>query len=124
MVTALMVKPGEHPAITQLCDDRDYLNHAVSIGEDYLFTATATSLEKGIAIIHNTEYASALVAGNRRIGKRIIAGTFYIVRVKNGNLQSLTDSDIVRFTLHFWEPEIFSEDEILDAWIDSICPDL
>lgn len=124
MVTALMVKPGEHPAITQLCDDRDYLNHAVSIGEDLVFTATATRLEKGVGIIHNAECASALVPGNRRLGSRILAGTFYIVRCKDGKLQSLTDADIVKYTLRFWEPEFFTEDEILEAWLDSVCPDL
>lgn len=124
MVTALMVKPGEHPTITQLCDDRDYLNHAISIGEDMLFTATATRLENGIAIIHNAEYASALIPCNRRLGNRILAGTFYIVRVKNSILQSLTDADIIKLTLRFWEPEVFTEDEILEAWLDSICPDL
>lgn len=124
MVTALMVKPGEHPAITQLCDNRDYLNHAVSIGEDLVFTATATRLEKGIAIIHNSECASALVPSNRIVGKRILAGTFYIVRVKDGSLRSLTDADIVKYTLRFWEPEIFTEDEILENLFDSMCLDL
>ena len=34
MVTALMIKPGEHPIITMLCDTAEYLNHAVSLGSD------------------------------------------------------------------------------------------
>ena len=124
MVTALIVKPGEHPAITQLCNDRDYLNHAISVGEDLLFTATTSRLEQGIAIIHSTEYAPTLASHNRRVGQRILAGTFYIVRTENGELQSLADDDIIKFTLQFWEPELFDEDELIGSWLDSICLDL
>lgn len=124
MVTALMVKPGEHPAITQLCNDRDYLNLAISVGEDLLLTATASCLEEGIAIIHSTEYAPTLATANRRVGQRIIAGTFYIIRTEKGELQSLTDADIIKFTLRFWEPELFDEDELIESWLDCICLDL
>ena len=116
MVTALMVSPGKHPCITQLCDNRDYLNRAVGIDSDLLHTATALRIEDGIAAIHSDDCALSIQPPNRRVGNRIIAGTFYIVGVKNGKLKSLTDDDITRFTLQYWEPEIYSEDDVFDSW--------
>ena len=120
MITALIVQPGRHPQITQLCDDKDFLNLSVSRDTDFICSATATPLEKGIAIIHSQEGASLCQTGNRRVRDRIIAGTFYIAGVKDGKLRSLTDKEISKFTLRFWEPEMFTDDEIFDSWFDDI----
>lgn len=116
MVTALMISPSKHPCITHLCDNKDYLNCAVSIDSDIMYTATALYVEDEIAAIHSFEGTLSIQPPNRRIGKRIIAGTFYIVRIKDGKLKSLTDDDITRFTLQYWEPEIYSDDEVFDSW--------
>ena len=109
MITALMIRPGKHPCITQLCDNRDYLNCAVSIDSDLTHTAAALRIEDGIAAIYSDDCALS-------IEPPIITGTFYIVRVKDGKLKSLTDDDITRFTLQYWEPEIYSDDEVFDSW--------
>ncbi len=47
MVTALMVKPGEQPCSTQINDDRDFLNCAVSIGANAMCNAEVITVEKG-----------------------------------------------------------------------------
>ena len=120
MVTALIVQPCRHPQITQLCDDKDFLDLSVSRDADFICSATATPLEKDIAIIHSQEGASLCQAGNRRVKNRIIAGTFYIAGVQDGKLRSLSDKEISKFTLRFWEPEIFTEEEGLDSWFDTI----
>ena len=120
MVTAIMVKPGEHPCITHLCDTTEYLNCAVSIDLDFTCTASAFQLEEGIAVIHIEEDASFILSANRRIHNKLIYGTFYIVGVTNGNLRSLTDQEVSKFTLQFWVPEFCTEDEIINAWFDSL----
>lgn len=122
MVTALLVKPGEQPCITQLVDDRDYLDCAVSIGTDNLCTAATLTLKKEIAVIYAWEGTVMGLKGNRKVGKRIIAGTFYIVRIKNGVLQSLTDKDIVKYALRFHETEEYTDDEVIDSWFDGLFP--
>lgn len=116
MVTALMVKPDGHPTITQLVDNREYLNCAVSIDTEYALTATALNIEDGIAAIHSDEGMLMVTPPNRQIGTKIIAGTFYIVGILNGKLRSLTDKEIVKFTLRFWDMEIHTDDDVFDSW--------
>ena len=53
---------------------------------------------------------------NRQIGTRIIAGTFYIVGIHKGNLRSLTDKEIARFTVRFCDKEYHTDDDVLDSW--------
>lgn len=116
MITALMIQPDKHPCITRLCDNEDYLNCAVSIDSDLIHTAAALRIEDGIAVIYSDDCALSIEPPNRRIGNRIITGTFYIVRVKDGKLKTLTDDDITRFTLQYWEPEIYSDDDVFNSW--------
>ena len=120
MVTALIVPPGHHPQITQLCDNRTFLNLSVSLDTDFMCSAVAISLEKGIAIIYAQEGALLCLPGNRRGGNRIIAGTFYVVGVKDGKLRSLTDAEIIKYTSQFWESEIFTDNEVFDSYFDNI----
>ena len=120
MVTAIMVKPGEHPCITRLCDTTDYLNCAVSIDLDFFCTASAFQLEKDIAVIRIEEDVSFLLTANRRIHDKLICGTFYIVGVTNGKLRSLTDREITKYTVRFWMPESFTDDEVTNAWLTSV----
>lgn len=120
MVTALIVQPNQHPQITQLCDDRTFLNLSVSRGTDFMCSAVAISLEKGIAIIYAQEGALLCLPGNRRVGNRIIVGTFYVVGIKDGILRSLTDAEIIKYTSQFWESEIFTNNEIFDSYFGNI----
>ena len=120
MVTALMVKPNEHPCITQLCDDGKFLDLAVSLGTDMMCSARAMQLEKGVVILHACEGASLSLPGNRRVKRRIIPGIFYIVGVEKGKLRSLTDVEVAKYTSRYWEPEVFTQDEIIDSWFDDL----
>ena len=120
MVTALIVLPNQHPQITQLCDNRRFLDLSVSRGTDFMCSAAALPLVDGLAVLYPQQGALLCLPGNRRVNGHIIAGTFYIVGVKDGILRSLTDAEITKYTLQFWEPEIFSEDEVLDSYFDHI----
>ena len=120
MVTALMVKPGEHPCITHLCDNTEFLNMAVSVDTIVPCSAQAFQLEEDIAIIHACEGTFLSLEGNRRIKNRIILGTFYVVAVNKGNLHSLTDAEITKYMSQFWEPELFTEGEIIESWVDEL----
>ena len=119
IVTALMVKPGQHPVITQLCDDSHYLNLAVSIDDDLMMrSASSFALKKNIVVIHAFQGNSLDLGRNRRVGKRILCGTFYIAGLKDGKLRSLTADEITKYTSNFWEPELFTDDDIINSWFD------
>ena len=122
MVTALMVKPGEKPCVVRLQDDRDFLNAAVSIGAVLMCTAAVLPVEKDIVAIYAWDGVMAGLRGNRKVGKRIIAGTFYVVRVVGGELRSLTEEEMERFSYRFRKIRYYDDDEVIDSWFDGIWP--
>ena len=120
-VIALMVRPGKHPVITHLCDDGEYLNLAVSVDDCVpLHCAEARPIKSGVVAICAEQCCSFDLEANRRVGKRILSGTFYIVGSKAGKLRSLHKDEIVKYTSKFWEPEPFAEDEVIDSWFDGL----
>ena len=122
MVTALMVKPGEQPCIVPLLDDSDYLNAAVSIGATLMCTAAVLPIEKDVVAIYAWDGVVNGLRGNRKVGKRIIAGTFYVVRIVNGELRSLTEEEIARFSYRFRKIQQYDDDEVIDSWFDGLWP--
>lgn len=119
MVTALMVRPGEHPSPTQLCDNNDFLNRVVSLETDTVCSAAAIRLHDGIAVLFNQNAALMEVIGNRRVGQWILAGTFYVIGVKDGRLVSLTDDELTRYMVRFWEPEYYTDNEVFLSGLDA-----
>ena len=119
MVTALKIEPNLSPYPCQICDNGEYLNHIVSPPSCLIYTAAALKLEDNIAAIYCRNGHLFSLPANRRVGDRIICGVFYIVRVKDGNLQSLTDSDMVKYSLEYWASESYTEDEIIDSILTS-----
>ena len=122
MVAALMVKPGEKPCVVRLQDDRDFLNAAVSIGAVLMCTAAVLPVEKDIVAIYAWDGVMAGLRGNRKVGKRIIAGTFYVVRIVGGELRSLTEEEMERFSYRFRKIRYYDDDEVIDSWFDGIWP--
>ena len=120
MVTALMVKPGEKPCVVSLLDDGDYLNAVVSIGATLMCMAAVLPIEKDVVAIYAWEGVMAGLKGNRKIGKRIIAGTFYVVRIMDGDLLPLTKEDVARFSYRFREIRDYGDQEVMDSWFDDL----
>ena len=112
-ITVLMVEPGKHPRVTKLKDDLDSLQKAVSIGADYQGLIEFVGLRNGDCIMCNEEGKLIGLEGNRRLGDDILVGVFYIMSEnEDGELISLTDRKIKRYTEAFWEPETFDRTEI------------
>lgn len=115
-ITVLMVEPGEHPKVTTLKDDLDSLQKAVSIGADYQGLIEFVGLENGVCIMCNEEGKLIGLEGNRRLGNDILVGVFYIMgENEDGELVSLSEKKIKRYTELFWEPETFERTEIEDT---------
>ena len=108
---------GKKRGSVDLCDNGEYLDHCVSIGSPLVYTATALRLEDNIAAVFCRNGHLFSLPCNRRVGERIICGVFYVVRVKDGKLQSLADTDVVKYSLDYWESEKFDDEEIADSWL-------
>ena len=112
-LTVLMVEPGKHPKVTKLRDNLDDLQKAVSIGADYQGLIEIISLGNGDCLLCNEEGKLIGLEGNRRLGDDILVGVFYIMSEnEDGELLSLTEQKIKRYTELFWEPETFDPAEI------------
>ena len=112
-ITVLMVEPGKHPKVTTLKDDLDSLQKAVSIGADYQGLIEFVSLGNGDCIMCNEEGKLIGLDGNRRLGDDILVGVFYIMSEnEDGELVSLSEKKIKRYTELFWEPETFDCSDI------------
>jgi hypothetical protein len=112
-ITVLMVEPGKHPKVTTLKNDLDSLQKAVSIGADYQGLIEFVSLGNGDCIMCNEEGKLIGLDGNRRLGDDILVGVFYIMSENDeGELVSLSDRKVKRYTELFWEPETFDRMDI------------
>ena len=115
-LTVLMVEPGRHPKVTKIKDDLDSLQKAVSIGADYQGLIEFVSLGNGDCIMCNEEGKLIGLDGNRRLGNDILVGVFYIMSEnEDGELLSLSEKKIKRYTELFWEPETFDRTDIEDT---------
>ena len=118
-LTVLMVEPGKHPRVTKIKDDLDSLQKAVSIGADYQGLIEFVSLGNGDCIMCNEEGKLIGLDGNRRLVDDILVGVFYIMSEnEDGELVSLSEKKIKRYTELFWEPETFDRTDI-DATVYS-----
>ena len=114
-IKVLMVAPGEHPREIVLKNDLDSLQKAVSIGCDYQGLIEVVGLENGVCIICNEEGKLLGLEGNRRLGRDILAGVFYVAgEDKCGNFVSFTESQMEQYSKRFWEPEQFSVGDVTD----------
>ena len=118
MVTALMVKPGEKPCVVSLVDDSCFLNAMVSVGATLMCSAAVLPIEKDVVAIYAYEGVMSGLKGNRKVGKRIMAGTFYVVRIANGKLESLTDEEVSKYHSRFHRAQEYSDTEVMDSWFD------
>ena len=118
MVTALMVKPGEKPCVVPLVDDGEFLNAMVSIGATLMCSAAVLPVEKDVVAIYAYEGVISGLKGNRKVGKRIIAGTFYIVKITDGKLKSLTADEILKYSNRFRKAQEYSDTEVMDSWFE------
>ena len=120
MVTALMVKPGEKPCVVPLVDDSCFLNAIVSIGSTLMCSAAVLPVEKDVVAIYAYEGVMSGLKSNRKVGKRIIAGTFYVVRIVNGQLVSLAEEEISKYSYRFRRIQEYSDTEVIDSWFDDL----
>lgn len=115
-IKVLMVEPGKNPKVTTLQNDLDSLQKAVSIGAEYQGLIEIVPLGNGDCILCNEEGKLIGLDGNRRVGRDIIVGVFYVMSEdREGDLISLSGKKIQYYQKLFWEPQTFDREEIEDT---------
>ena len=106
-IKVVMVEPSKHPTITTINNDLESLQKAVGGLIEFV------GLEENTCILCNEEGKLIGLEGNRKFYNDIIVGTFYVCRLDDdGDLDSLTPSQMDRYLRMFWEPESFTQEEI------------
>ena len=82
-------------------------------------------LDDNTSLVCNEEGKIQGLEGNRRIGRDIIAGTFFLCGFnEEGESVSLSDEQISKYYERFREPEHYSQEEVEDsAFMDVYIPD-
>ena len=112
-IKALMIEPNKPPCITELCNDLDSLQKAVSIGASEQGLIELVYLEDNVSILCNEEGKLIGLEPNRRLGNDILCGVFYVVAENNnGELMSLTQEQQDRYSKMFWNPDVIGNDEV------------
>ena len=76
----------------------------------------AKKLERQVYAVFNKDRFLANLEPNRRIGDDIIAGTMYIVATDENRFPvSLTDEQISKYALRFWNVETFDDIDVVEA---------
>jgi len=115
-IKVLMVAPGEHPTETTLVNELDALQMAVSIGAEYQGLIEIIPLEDNLCLLCNEEGKLLQLQGNRRVGRDIIAGVFYICKAgAEGTLSSLNEDEMEQYKKRFWEIEEYTRQDVEES---------
>lgn len=116
-IKVVMVEPNKHPIVTTIKTKLENLQEAVGGLIEII------DIEANICILCNEEGKLIGLAGNRKLGDDILVGTFYVCGSNDeGDLVSLTNSQIDKYIKFFWEPQTFTQGEIEDSIVFKFIP--
>lgn len=119
-IQSLMFWPGEHPCMAYLLDDPIFLNFAVGLGSALSGEAMVMKLSDTAAVLYNCEALISELRGNRKVGSKLLAGVFYVVGIKDGELADLSFADMELWYERFWEPEHYTEADVKAAFKEEL----
>ena len=78
-------------------------------------------MENSIYILYNPYGCYYDLQPNRKVGKEIIVGVFYVIGVDaDYHPRSLTKREIEKYMYLFWEPETYSDSDIIENNFDMV----
>ena len=111
----LMIEPMKEPYVVDIGNDLKSMQDVVG------GLIEVINLEDDIVMVDNEEGKLIGLEGNRRVGRDIIAGTFFLCGSNDeGEFVSLTEEQIDKYTDRFKEPEYYTSEQVED----SICIEL
>ena len=119
-IKVLKIEPCKAPEVVTLTNELEELQKAVSIGADYVGLIEIIAIDDDICILCNEEGKLLGLEANRRVGRGVICGVFYILgeNPDEGELISLSDDDIEKYKAIFADT---SPVVMTDAERDRLC---
>ena len=116
-IKVVMVEPHKNHTITTIKTKLENLQEAVG------WLIELIDIEDNVSILCNEEGKLIGLEGNRKLGDDILVGTFFVCGSNNeGELTSLTDSQIEKYIQFFWEPQTFTQQEIENTLVFKFIP--
>ena len=116
-IKVVIVEPHKNPTITTIKTKLENLQEAVGGLIEII------DIEDDVCILCNEEGKLTGLEGNRALGEDILVGTFYVCGSNDeGDLVSLTDSQIEKYIQFFWEPQTFTQQEIENTLVFKFIP--
>ena len=118
-IRVLKVEPGKEPTLAMLNNNLDDLQKAVSIGAPSQGLIEIITLEEDVCILCNEEGKLIGLEPNRRLGKDILVGVFYVTGQDNcGNLTTLSEAKMQKYAKLFEKPcEGITDEDVLETLV-------
>lgn len=124
-IKCLAVAPMHTPSVTTLEATVAAFNRAVSIGADEELRAVAKKIGKCTYILYAPDAFFAGLDANRMVQGEIISGVFYVVAVdKDTHPISLTEDQMMKYMLLFFDPEFYDDSETLRNWSEQLIKEI
>ena len=115
-IKALQIEPMMPPRVYYIKPTMKAFRDAVNADNIEYGGVEAKKLERQVYAVFNKDRFLANLEPNRRIGDDIIAGTMYIVATDENRFPvSLTDEQISKYALRFWNVETFDDIDVVEA---------
>lgn len=112
-IRVLKVEPQKLPVVCELENQLHSLQEAVSIGAHYTGLIEIITLDTQTCILCNEEGKLIGLTPNRRLGKDILCGVFYVTgQDDEGNLTSLNDDAMQFYSEYFKSIEHINSEEV------------
>ena len=115
-IKCLMIEPGREPVVRYMEPTLKAFKRAVNQGALHRGEIEAKRLADNVyAIFHKDRFLTGLQP-NRMLGDDIISGVMFVV-VTDENRQpvSMTDEQVSKFALRFWNAEVFDDMDVVEA---------
>ena len=119
-IRCLKVAPGEPPEECAIVNELESLQEAIDGFIEFMDIEAIDDIEHlcYVSVLCNEEGKINGMPGNRKIGRDIICGTFYVVAITvDGNLASLPEKFMEKYAERFKDPEYYTESEIDSAML-------
>ena len=118
VIKVLKVEPHKAPEAVALKNELSALQEAVSIGAEYVGLIEVVWLNEKTCIICNEEAKLINLEPNRRLGRDVLCGVFYVAgQTKDGEFASLPDAEMKKWAERFAEPESISDSEVVKTLV-------
>ena len=116
-IKVLMVEPHKNPTVTTIKNKLENLQEAVGGLIEII------DIEDNVCILCNEEGKLIGLEGNRKLGDDILVGIFFVCGSNDeGELTSLTDSQLEKYIKFFWQPQTFTQGEIESSIVFKFIP--